>query len=60
MRMRIKGENTFYVVGWEFVYEVCKNERWFEVSHRTPVEAVFYSDFEDAVNKISRVNFLNR
>lgn len=58
--MRVKGQNTFKIVGWNFVYEVCKNERWFELSNQTPVEAVFRSNFEDAVYKISIHNFLNR
>lgn len=43
-------------MGWRLLYDVAVKERWFEATGKTPFEAVFYSNFEDFVDKISLRN----
>ena len=47
------------MVGWESLYEVAIEKRWFEGTHESPFESVFYADFEELINKLSIYNLMN-
>lgn len=44
---------AWQVTGWRIFYQIGIEERWFEGSAGTPYEAVFYSDFESFIERIS-------
>lgn len=47
------ARHAWDVTGYRVFYQIGVEERWFEVSGRTPYEAVFYSDFESFIERIS-------
>lgn len=47
------ARHAWDVTGWRVFYQIGVEERWFERPGMTPYEAVFYSDFESFIERIS-------
>jgi hypothetical protein len=47
------------VAGWESLYEIALENRWFEDPNKTPYESVFDADFEELIYKLSMHNLMN-
>lgn len=41
------------VTGWRILYDIGVRERWYEGTDKNPISSVFYSNFEDFVEKCS-------
>ena len=45
-------------IGWEQLYNIGMAERWYEGLEVNPFESVFYSDAEDLIYNIAKLNLL--
>ena len=45
--------------GWEQLYDIGMEQRWYEGNYPNPFESVFYCDFEDLVYNIAKLNLRN-
>lgn len=50
------AEEAWSITGWRSLYQVAIENRWFETTDKTPWDAVFYSNFEDFVERFAIKN----
>lgn len=47
------------MIGWEVLYDIGIEHRWYEGTRSNPLASVFYADFEDLVYNIAKLNLRN-